>query len=550
MINVVGVRFKTASKIYYFDPGKKYIKLNDNVIVETVRGVEFGEIVVGPKDVPDEEIVTSLKPVLRVATNEDKRINEENKQMEKEAFDICMEKIKLHELVMKLIDVEYTFDRNKIIFYFTADGRVDFRELVKDLAAVFKTRIELRQIGVRDEAKMLGGLGPCGRPLCCKQFLNEFCPVSIKMAKEQNLSLNPTKISGICSRLMCCLNYEHEGYEENLKLLPNAGAKVVDKYSDRQGVVLSINVLALKVRVKFFSKDGGDEIVDVSYDDLIYINNKPNKEYEQKLKNGSKNLENVGNKETVKNNDDKNEDEKFINEANKNQKSRPNRPNKSNKPNRDNRIKKQNKVINQDKEAEISSDEEKTSKVKKLFKTNKSNKDNKQKKDLKNDKQNKSNKNVKEEKSKDSKINSDKKKNRKKNLNNVAKNEKLDRNNFEDKDKKDNRANKNLRNSKNSKNFKSKKSNNENSKNMKSSIDNLSIEKRIEMELVKRRDDKKKADKQKNHNTKIKNIRDNNILVASSDQENSVCGCGNGNDSGCSCGNGNDSGCSGCGNQA
>lgn len=296
MINVVGVRFKTASKIYYFDPGKKYIQLNDNVIVETIRGVEFGEVVVGPKEVPDEEIVASLKPVLRVATNDDKKINQENKSLEREAFRMCFEKIQEHELIMKLIDVEYTFDKNKIIFYFTADGRVDFRELVKDLAAIFKTRIELRQIGVRDEAKMLGGLGPCGRPLCCKKFLNEFCPVSIKMAKEQNLSLNPAKISGICSRLMCCLNFEHEGYEENLKLIPNNGTKIIDKETDRAGVVLSSNVLSLKVRVKLFSNKDGDEeiIVERMYDDLVCVNNSDER-YERMAKKDYSNKKNRNN---------------------------------------------------------------------------------------------------------------------------------------------------------------------------------------------------------------------------------------------------------------
>lgn len=205
MISVVGVRFKKAGKVYYFDPDDIDIELNDFVIVETARGIEFGHVVVGKKEVSEEEIVSPLKKVLRIAEDEDFSIHRENKAKAKEAMLICEEKVKDHGLDMKIIDVEYTFDNSKVIFYFTADGRVDFRELVKDLAAVFRTRIELRQIGVRDEAKMLGGIGPCGKMCCCAQFLGEFEPVSIKMAKEQNLSLNPTKISGLCGRLMCCL---------------------------------------------------------------------------------------------------------------------------------------------------------------------------------------------------------------------------------------------------------------------------------------------------------------------------------------------------------
>ncbi|MDF2615909.1 MAG: hypothetical protein K0Q47_564, partial [Sedimentibacter sp.] len=226
MIKVVGVRFKKAGKIYYFDPDKKWINDGDFVIVETIRGIEFGQVVVGPKMVKEEDIVQPLKKVLRLATEEDIKCNQENKEKEQQAFDLCLKKIEEHELEMKLVDIEYTFDNNKVIFYFTADGRIDFRELVKDLASIFRTRIELRQIGVRDEAKMIGGLGPCGRPMCCSSFLGEFYPVSIKMAKEQKLSLNPSKISGICSRLMCCLNYEHQVYEENIKLLPDVGDRV------------------------------------------------------------------------------------------------------------------------------------------------------------------------------------------------------------------------------------------------------------------------------------------------------------------------------------
>ncbi|MCQ1531816.1 PSP1 domain-containing protein [Lutispora saccharofermentans] len=251
MIKVVGVRFKKAGKIYYFDPDGLDIRKGDNVIVETIRGIEFGNAAVGIREVTEENIVAPLKKVLRVATAEDCVKYEENKSKEGEAFKICLEKIKNHDLGMKLIDVEYTFDNNKIIFYFTADGRVDFRELVKDLAAVFKTRIELRQIGVRDEAKMLSGIGPCGRALCCASFLGEFEPVSIKMAKEQSLSLNPTKISGICGRLMCCLKYEQDVYEEVRKVLPKVGALV--ETAEGKGEVIESSVLYESVKVKMDS---------------------------------------------------------------------------------------------------------------------------------------------------------------------------------------------------------------------------------------------------------------------------------------------------------
>jgi len=260
MIKVVGVRFKKAGKIYYFDPDKKWIKEEDFVIVETVRGIEYGQVVVGPKMVKDEDIVQPLKKVLRLATAEDIKCNQENKEKEQQAYDICSKKIEEHNLEMKLVDIEYTFDNNKVIFYFTADGRIDFRELVKDLASIFRTRIELRQIGVRDEAKMIGGLGPCGRPMCCSSFLGEFYPVSIKMAKEQKLSLNPAKISGICSRLMCCLNYEHHVYEENIKELPDVGDKVVVVSTNKRGIVIDINPLFKTARVKIHKEDGTGEI--------------------------------------------------------------------------------------------------------------------------------------------------------------------------------------------------------------------------------------------------------------------------------------------------
>ena len=226
MTKVIGVRFRTAGKIYFFAPGKFEIKRGDHVIVETARGIEYGRVVSGPKEVNDDDVVQPLKSVIRLATEQDKKTVEKNHQKEKEAFKICLEKIRRHGLEMKLIDVEYTFDNNKILFYFTADGRIDFRELVKDLAAVFRTRIELRQIGVRDETKIRGGIGICGRPLCCSTYLTEFAAVSIKMAKEQNLSLNPTKISGVCGRLVCCLTNEEETYELLNSQLPSVGDAV------------------------------------------------------------------------------------------------------------------------------------------------------------------------------------------------------------------------------------------------------------------------------------------------------------------------------------
>ena len=237
MVKVVGVRFKKAGKIYYFDPDKIDAKKNDFVIVETARGLEFGVVAVGPKEVNEDEIISPLKPVLRLAEDEDVQIHKENKKKAKEAMTICQEKVKEHALEMNLVDVEYTFDNNKVIFYFTADNRVDFRDLVKDLASIFKTRIELRQIGVRDEAKIIGGIGPCGQITCCTRFLGEFAPVSIKMAKEQSLSLNPTKISGLCGRLMCCLKYEQETYEELLVHMPQVGAII--NSPDGTGVIIS-----------------------------------------------------------------------------------------------------------------------------------------------------------------------------------------------------------------------------------------------------------------------------------------------------------------------
>ena len=255
MVKIIGIRFRNVGKIYYFNPKNFQIKTGDAVIVETARGVEFGRVVLGPKEVEDSKVVQPLKDVIRVATKKDQEKEENNRKKEKEAYEICLKKIQKHDLDMKLIDAEYTFDNNKVLFYFTADGRIDFRELVKDLAAVFKTRIELRQIGVRDETKILGGIGICGRPLCCHTYLSEFVPVSIKMAKEQNLSLNPTKISGVCGRLMCCLKNEQETYEYLNKKLPGLGDRVVTP-EGLKGEVQSVNVLRQLVKVLV---DAGDE---------------------------------------------------------------------------------------------------------------------------------------------------------------------------------------------------------------------------------------------------------------------------------------------------
>lgn len=269
MIKVIGVRFRTAGKIYFFAPGKFDIKQGDNVIVETARGVEYGRVVSGPRDVKDEDVIQPLKSVIRPATDQDRKAVENNKQKEKEAFKICQEKIRRHKLEMKLIDVEYTFDGNKILFYFTADGRIDFRELVKDLAAVFRTRIELRQIGVRDETKIRGGIGICGRPLCCSTYLTEFSAVSIKMAKEQNLSLNPTKISGVCGRLMCCLTNEEETYEVLNSQLPSVGDMVTTK-DGLTGIVHSLSVLRRQVKVVVNLENDEKEIREYQADDLKF----------------------------------------------------------------------------------------------------------------------------------------------------------------------------------------------------------------------------------------------------------------------------------------
>ena len=257
MVKIVGVRFKPAGKIYYFDPGDLKIETGNDVIVETARGLEYGMVVIRPKLVKEENLISPLKPIIRIASDDDAETYLENKVKTKEAYDICDEKIKDHDLEMYLIDCEYTFDRNKLIFYFTADGRIDFRELVKDLAAIFKTRIELRQIGVRDEAKILNAIGPCGRSLCCSTWIGEFMPVSIKMAKDQGLSLNPAKISGVCGRLFCCLKYEAQGYADAVKKMPSVGWLVKDLFTEKKGKVIDVNHLLENIKVEFEDKTVG-----------------------------------------------------------------------------------------------------------------------------------------------------------------------------------------------------------------------------------------------------------------------------------------------------
>lgn len=264
LYDVVGVRFKKAGKVYYFDPNQFDISENEFVIVETVRGIEYGKVVITKKQVDENDVVLPLKKVIRIANENDRTIVEENKHAAKEAYQVCQQKVVEHNLDMKLVDVEYTFDRNKIIFYFTADGRIDFRELVKDLAAIFRTRIELRQIGVRDEAKMLGGIGPCGRMLCCSTFLGDFEPVSIKMAKDQNLSLNPAKISGLCGRLMCCLKYENDEYEAAKEQLPDLDQRIQTPHGT--GRVIGLNILERLIQMELVDKE---RIVEYTLDELV-----------------------------------------------------------------------------------------------------------------------------------------------------------------------------------------------------------------------------------------------------------------------------------------
>lgn len=289
MTKVIGVKFKENGKSYYFNPKDFNIKENDNVIVETVRGLEFGAVVFTGREINEEELSTPLKDVVRVATKADEAKHEENVRKAKDAIGICEEKVKKHKLDMKLIDAEYTFDNSKIIFYFSAEGRIDFRELVKDLATIFRTRIELRQIGVRDEAKLLGGLGHCGREFCCHKFLCDFQPVSIKMAKDQGLSLNPTKISGACGRLMCCLSYEQQAYEEKIKKVPKVGSLVLTPQGE--GIVVSSNILKEKLQVKLTGQNDAVDLEEFDAKDVKLVkanesaNNDVSKEEIEELKN-------------------------------------------------------------------------------------------------------------------------------------------------------------------------------------------------------------------------------------------------------------------------
>ncbi len=287
MVEAVGVRFRENGRIYFFHPQGIDVEVGDNVIVETARGVEFGRVVVGKRELTDPKFANSIKPIMRKATEADEKRHEENKAKSKEAFGICIEKIKKRDLKMKLIEAEYTFDNNKVLFYFTADGRIDFRDLVKDLAAVFKTRIELRQIGVRDETKIVGGIGICGRELCCNKHLNDFVPVSIKMAKEQNLSLNPTKISGVCGRLMCCLKHEQDTYEYLNEKLPNVGDRV-KTVDGLKGEVSSVSVLRQKVKVIVTDDKGDKEIREYPVDEL---------QFKARKRHGGKNRDDVDDKE-------------------------------------------------------------------------------------------------------------------------------------------------------------------------------------------------------------------------------------------------------------
>ena len=289
MTKVIGVRFRSAGKIYFFSPGKYTIKKGDHVIVETSRGVEYGTVVSDPRDIEDDKVIKPLKTVLRTASTKDDEQEASNREKEKEAFRVCIEKIRKHELDMKLIDAEYTFDNNKILFYFTADGRIDFRELVKDLASVFKTRIELRQIGVRDETKIIGGYGICGRPLCCHSYLSDFVPVSIKMAKEQSLSLNPTKISGVCGRLMCCLKNEEDVYEELNRKMPGIG----DFCTARDGLsgeVSSVNILRQTVKI-LVNVDDEKEVHEYKLEELENIRKKQKKKTNGGKKNSQEDAE-------------------------------------------------------------------------------------------------------------------------------------------------------------------------------------------------------------------------------------------------------------------
>ena len=350
MTKIIGVRFRTAGKVYYFDPRNMEIKRGQHVIVETARGTEYGHVVVGTKEVSREEVVQPLKPVLRVATAEDDEHARRNREKEREAMEICHKKIQKHKLEMKLIDAEYTFDNNKVLFYFTADGRIDFRELVKDLAVVFKMRIELRQIGVRDETKILGGVGICGRPLCCHTYLSEFAPVSIKMAKEQNLSLNPTKISGVCGRLMCCLKNEEDTYEYLNSCLPDVGETVILPDGEK-GEVHSVNVLRQTVKV-LIEVDDGKEMNEYPAAELKF---KPRKRKNTKEPREAK--DNRDNKDTKENKDTRdgkgtkeNKDSRDSKEPKENKDVRDGKEIRENKDSRDGKDTRENKDIRDGKE--------------------------------------------------------------------------------------------------------------------------------------------------------------------------------------------------------
>lgn len=293
---IIGVRFRQAGKVYYFDPGNQTLARGQHVIVETAKGIEYGTVVLPNREMAEEKIVAPLKPIIRVATPKDDEVEKKNREKEKDAFKICLEKIAKHGLEMKLIEAEYTFDNNKLLFYFTADGRIDFRELVKDLASVFRTRIELRQIGVRDETKIRGGIGICGRPLCCHSYLSEFAPVSIKMAKEQNLSLNPTKISGVCGRLMCCLKNEEEAYEELNSHLPNVGSRVKTP-EGLTGEVQSVSVLKQRVKVVVTLENDEKEVREYQVDELKFRNPGPKGRIQAKHEKELKKLEAMEKKE-------------------------------------------------------------------------------------------------------------------------------------------------------------------------------------------------------------------------------------------------------------
>ena len=293
---IIGVSFRQAGKVYFFDPGDEQIERGEHVIVETAKGVEYGTVVVPNREMAEEKIVAPLKKIIRVATPKDEDIELKNREKEKDAYKICLEKIAKHGLEIKLIAAEYTFDKNKLLFYFTADGRIDFRELVKDLASVFRTRIELRQIGVRDETKICGGIGICGRTLCCHSYLSEFAPVSIKMAKEQNLSLNPTKISGVCGRLMCCLKNEEEAYEELNSRLPHIGSHVKTA-EGLDAEVQSVSVLKQLVKVIVFLDDGEKEVREYRVDELKFRPNKPKNRIKDKHDKELKKLEAMEKKE-------------------------------------------------------------------------------------------------------------------------------------------------------------------------------------------------------------------------------------------------------------